>query len=99
MQRARGARRGVRVVGHHDDGLAMVAVERLQEVEDLVAGLASRSPVGSSQSSSVGSVTMRARCRRAAPDRPRAARVVARAVAEADDAERRLDVLLALRPC
>ncbi len=31
---------GVRVVRHHDDRLAVVAVERLQQVEDLVAGLA-----------------------------------------------------------
>ena len=31
---------GVRIVGDHDDGLAVVAVERLQQIEDLVAGLA-----------------------------------------------------------
>ena len=38
MRRARAG--GVRVVGDHDDGLAVLAVERLQQVEDLVAGLA-----------------------------------------------------------
>ena len=36
----RGARRGVRVVGDHDDRLAVLAVERLQQVQDLVARLA-----------------------------------------------------------
>ena len=30
----------VRIVRHHDDRLAVLAVERLQQVEDLVAGLA-----------------------------------------------------------
>ena len=40
VQRPLGARRGVRIVRHHDDGLAVLAVERLQQVEDLVAGLA-----------------------------------------------------------
>ena len=37
---ARRARRGVRVVRDHDDRLAVLAVERLQQVEDLVARLA-----------------------------------------------------------
>ena len=40
MERAPGALGRVRVVRHHDDGLAVVAVERLQQVENLVAGLA-----------------------------------------------------------
>ena len=31
---------GVRIVRDHDDRLAVVAIERLQEVEDLVPGLA-----------------------------------------------------------
>ena len=30
----------MRIVRHHDDRLAVLAVERLQQVEDLVAGLA-----------------------------------------------------------
>src|ERR1035438_10265394 len=37
---ARGARRGVRVVRDHDDGLAVLAVQRLEQVQNLVAGLA-----------------------------------------------------------
>ena len=37
---ARGAGGGVRVVGDHDDGLAVLAVERLEEAEDFVAGFA-----------------------------------------------------------
>ena len=40
VQPARGALGGVRIVGDHDDGLAVLAVERLQQVEDAVAGLA-----------------------------------------------------------
>jgi hypothetical protein len=40
MHRADGARGGVRIVRDHDDGLAVLAVERLEQVEDLVAGLA-----------------------------------------------------------
>jgi hypothetical protein len=31
---------GVRVVRHHDDGLAMLAIERLEKIEDLVPRLA-----------------------------------------------------------
>ena len=40
VERAPGALGRVRVVRHHDDGLAVLAVERLQQVEHLVAGLA-----------------------------------------------------------
>ena len=40
MQHVLGARRGVRIVRHHDDGLALLLVQRLQQVEDLVARLA-----------------------------------------------------------
>ena len=40
MQRAAGAGRGVRVVRDHHDRLAVLAVERLEEREDLVTGLA-----------------------------------------------------------
>ena len=37
MQRPLGALRGARIVRDHDDGLAVIAVERLQQIEDLVA--------------------------------------------------------------
>ncbi len=40
MQGALGALGGARVVRHHHDGLAVIAIERLQEIENLVAGLA-----------------------------------------------------------
>ena len=40
MHRARRAGRGVRIVRDHDDGLAVLAVERLEQAEDFVAGLA-----------------------------------------------------------
>ena len=40
MQHMLGARRGVRIVRDHDDGLALLLVQRLQQVEDLIAGLA-----------------------------------------------------------
>ena len=39
MQRAAGALGRVRIVCHHDDRLAVLSIERLQQVEDLVAGL------------------------------------------------------------
>ena len=39
VQRPLGAGRGVRVVRHHDDRLVVIAVERLEQVQDLVAGL------------------------------------------------------------
>ena len=40
VQRPLGALGGVRIVRDHDDRLAVIAVERLQQIEDLVAGLA-----------------------------------------------------------
>src|SRR5262245_44462732 len=40
MQLALRAVGGVRVVGDHDDGLSVLPVERLEQVEHLVAGLA-----------------------------------------------------------
>src|SRR5689334_10999391 len=40
VQRMRRARRGVRIVRDHDDGLAVPLVERLQKIQNLVAGLA-----------------------------------------------------------
>ena len=40
MDGVRRARRGVRVVRDHDDGLAVLAVERLEQAENFVAGFA-----------------------------------------------------------
>src|SRR5688572_18146883 len=40
VQRVRCARGGVGIVRDHDDGLAVPLVQRLQEIEDFVAGLA-----------------------------------------------------------
>ena len=40
MQHVLRARRGVRIVRHHDDRLALLLVQRLQQVEDLIARLA-----------------------------------------------------------
>src|SRR5581483_1406735 len=40
INRARSPGRGVRIVRDHDDGLALLAVECLEQVEDLVAGFA-----------------------------------------------------------
>src|SRR5437899_5641858 len=40
VNRPAGPGRGVRVVGDHNDGLAVLAVERLQQVQYLVARLA-----------------------------------------------------------
>ena len=40
MQRPARAIGGVRIVRHHHDGLAVVGIQRLQQLEHLVAGLA-----------------------------------------------------------
>ena len=40
MQRALGALGGTRIVRDHDDGLAVIAIEGLQQIENLVARLA-----------------------------------------------------------
>ena len=40
VQHAAGALRGVRIVRDHDHRLALIAIERLEQVEDLVPGLA-----------------------------------------------------------
>src|SRR6266571_2329709 len=39
IDRTRGASRGVRVVSDHDDGLAVFSVQRLQQIQNLIAGL------------------------------------------------------------
>ena len=86
VQRPVGALRRVRIVRHHDDGLAVVAVQRLQQVEDLVAGLAIE----------VAGRLVAQQQRRIGDDRARdadalllaagqLARIVLRAVGEADD--------------
>ena len=49
--------RGVRIVRHHDDRLLILLVQSLEESKDSAPDLASKSPVGSSASSIVGSVT------------------------------------------
>jgi hypothetical protein len=70
VQRALGAFGRARIVRHHHDRLAVIAVERLQQVEDLVAGLAIEVAgrfVGQQQRR-VGARS-RARCRRAVPGR------------------------------
>ena len=80
------ARRGVRIVGDHDDRLAVLAVERLQQVEDLVARLAIE----------IAGRLVAEQQRRVGDDRARDAdalllaagqlpRIVVRAVAEPDD--------------
>jgi hypothetical protein len=53
-----GALGGVRVVRDHDDGLLELAVEPLRSSSTSSADLRSRSPVGSSASSTWGSLTM-----------------------------------------
>ena len=80
---------GVRVVRDHDDRLAVLAIERLQQLEDLVAGLAIE----------VAGRLVAEQQRRVGDDRARdadalllaageLARVVLRAVGQADDLER-----------
>src|SRR6188508_106295 len=97
MQRVRGARGGVRIVRNHDDGLAMPLVQRLQQVQDLVARLPveiTRRLVAEQQ-------------RRVRHDRARdadalllaageLARPVLRAILQADEAQGRLDALAPL---
>jgi hypothetical protein len=58
MQGMAGVLGGLGIVRDHDDGLAVLAVERLQQARISSADLRSRSPVGSSQISRVGSDTI-----------------------------------------
>ena len=89
VQRAPGALGGVRIVRDHDDRLAVIAVERLQQVEDLVAGLAIE----------IAGRLVAEQQRRVGHDRARDAdalllaagqlpRIVPRAVGEPDDLQR-----------
>ena len=94
MQRALGARGRVRVVRHHDDRLAVIAVERLQQVEDLVARLAvevagglvaqQQRRIGHDGARDADALFLAAR---------QLARVVVGAVRETDDGERHLNAL------
>src|SRR4029450_2895415 len=97
MQREFRPRPRARVVRHHDDGLAMIPVERRQQLEDLVAGFAVE----------VAGRLVAEQQRRVGDDRPGAAdalflaarqlaRVVIRAVAEPDDVERHLHAAFAI---
>ena len=99
VQRPLGALGGVRIVRDHDDRLAVLAVERLQQVEDLVAGLAIE----------VAGRLVAEQQRRVGDDRARDAdalllaagelpRVVLGAVGEADDLQRDARRASAARP-
>ena len=99
MQRALGARRRVRIVRHHDDGLALVAIERLQQIEDLVARLAievarrlvaeQQRRVGDDRARDADALLLAAR---------ELARIVVHPLAEADDRQRDLARACAARP-
>ena len=89
VQRALGALGGVRIVRDHHDRLAVLAVERLQQIEDLVAGLAIE----------VAGRLVAEQQRRVGDDRARDAdalllaarelpRIVLRAIGQADDLQR-----------
>ncbi len=73
INRPRRARRGVRIVRDHDDGLAVFAVQRLEQIQDFVAGLAVQ-VAGRlvAQAAGWGRSRWRGRCRPAAVRRPRA---------------------------
>ena len=78
-----------RIVRHHDDGLAVLAVERLQQVEDLVAGLAievarrlvaqQQRRIGDDRAGDADALLLAAR---------QLTRIVLRAIGEADDLQR-----------
>ena len=99
MQRPLGALGRVRIVRHHDDRLAVLAVERLQQVEDLVAGLAveiarrlvaeQQRRVGDDGARDADALFLAAR---------ELARIVLRAVGQADDLERDRRRACAARP-
>ena len=89
MQRAPGALGRVRIVRDHHDRLPVIAVERLQQIEDLVAGLAIE----------IAGRLVAEQQRRVGDDRARNAdalflsarqlpRIVLRAFGEADDLQR-----------
>ena len=98
VQRAAGELRGLRVVGDHDDGLAVLAVEHLQQPEDLVRGLAVEVAGGLIAHEQLRVGDQRARDRDAlllaAGELPR---LVLGAVREPHDLQRHGGVLAALR--
>src|SRR6185369_4753102 len=85
------------VVRYHDDGLAVLAIERLQKVEDFIAGLAieiarrfvteKQSGIGHDGAGDADALLFAAR---------ELAREMFHAVRQADDGERGFDVLFAL---
>ena len=90
--------RGQRVVGHHQHGLAVLAHEPVEQLEDLVRALAVEVAGGLVAEQERGIGHDRARDAHplllAAGELPR---VVLHAVAEADDVQRRLHVPAAIR--
>ncbi len=97
VQRPLGALGGARIVRDHDDGLAVLAVERLEQVEDLVAGLAieiarrlvaqQQRRIGDDGARDADALLLAAR---------QLPRIVFGAVREADDLQRDRDALAAL---
>ena len=95
VQRPLRARRGVRVVRHHDDGLVVIAVQGLEQVQDLVARLAievagrlvaqQQRRVGDDGARDADALLLAAR---------ELARIVVHPLAEPDDRERDRDALL-----
>ncbi len=89
VKRPPGAIGGVRIVGDHHDRLAVIAVERLQQIEDLVAGLAieiagrlvaeQQRRIGDDGARDADALLLSAR---------QLTRVVVRAIGEADDLQR-----------
>ena len=94
VQRPPRALGGVRIVRDHHDRLAVIAVERLQQVEDLVAGLAieiagrlvaqQQRRVGDDGARDADALLLTAR---------QLARIVLRAIGEPDDLQRDRDAL------
>src|SRR5207245_1523173 len=98
IDRARGSRRGVRVVCDHDDRLAVLAIERLEQIQNLIAGFAvevarrliaeQQRRVGDNRSGDASALLLSA---------GELTRVVAGAVREADYPQGRFDMLPPLR--
>src|SRR5438034_4362696 len=94
----RGTRRGVWIVRDHDDGLALIAIERLQQTQDFIARLAIQ-VAGRFVAQQDGWVRDDGACDADALlfAAREGARVVSRAMRQVDDFERRFDVLATLR--
>jgi hypothetical protein len=97
MQHVLGARGGVRIVRDHDDRLALLLVQRLQQVEDLVARLAvevagrlvaqQKRGIGDDRARDADALFLAAR---------QLARLVLGAVTETDEAQRCADALASI---